>query len=79
MEPTILEVWRGGIPNDARALPRCAAEDCIDLGAHSHTQRISEAPFSIPWQGWIKHHMTTPPTLVVHVYGQPRRPMGANV
>lgn len=69
--PTILEVWHGGIPHNSPPLPKCDGY-CRGQrpGAHSHTQRISEAPFSIPWQLWIRHHMERQPLLVVHVYGR---------
>lgn len=69
----ILEVWHGGIPHDAPALPRCRfAHDCPtgSLGEHSHIERISEKPFSIDWRNWIRYHMTTSPLLVVHIYRQ---------
>jgi hypothetical protein len=66
---SILEVWHGGIPHDAPPMKRCPlAYDCsAGCGEHSHTTRISDAPFSISWQNWITYHMPAPPTLVVHV------------
>lgn len=53
-----LEVWHGGIPDDA---PR---------PHHPHdTHRISGKPFSIPWPLWLEHHIpSVKPDLVVHVY-----------
>ena len=69
---TILEIWHGGIPHDAPRLPRCSLSyGCPDgVGEHSHTERISEAPFSISWQNWIRYHMSRPPALVVHRYSK---------
>ena len=67
----IVEVWHGGIPNDAPPLRLCPlGRDCpTGLGLHSHTQRISDQPFSIPWQSYVEHHVGRTPTLVVHVIG----------
>jgi len=65
--PTVVEVWHGGIPNDAPRLPLCTRGDCHALGGHSHTVRISDHPFSVRWDGWIRHHMSSTPALVVHV------------
>lgn len=65
--PTILEVWHGGIPHDAPPFPRCAAADCTDPSAHSHTHRISDKPWSIPWPLYVKYHMADhAPALIVH-------------
>jgi hypothetical protein len=58
----ILEIWHGGIPNDAPS-----------RGVGSATQRISDKPFSIPWPLFVEHHMTRRPDLIVHVVNARRR------
>lgn len=65
----ILEVWHGGIPSDGSApqLPRCTDPACTERGGHSHTERISDAPFGIPWGLWVTHHMERQPDRIVHV------------
>ena len=55
-QPLTVEVWHGGIPPGTPAPP-------------AHTLRISDKPWSIPWELYVEH-MARKPDRVVHVRAQ---------